>query len=122
MRRARPSLLLPGVQLDERPIAAVAHEALLDGEGDECLGGGKDTAEYTIFHPLVVEVLCGLFFAYACWLGQKQNTPNFYHKPMKDSVDSDKVIPSISSGGQNLLICVIQLQKLTSYVLLSREW
>ena len=29
---------------------------------------------YTVFLPLVVEVLCVLFLDYALWLGQKQNT------------------------------------------------
>ena len=42
--------------------------------------------KYTVFHPLVVEVLCVLFLDYARWLGQKQNTRNFYHKRMKDGV------------------------------------
>ena len=41
---------------------------------------------YTVFHPLVVEVSCVLFLGYACWLGQKQNTLNFYHKRMKYGV------------------------------------
>ena len=31
--------------------------------------------KYTVFRPLVVEVLCVLFLDYARWLGQKQNTP-----------------------------------------------
>ena len=27
---------------------------------------------YTVFHPVVVGVLCVLFLDYACWLGEKQ--------------------------------------------------
>ena len=35
----------------------------------------KETNEdYTVFHPLVVEVLCVLFLDYARWLGQKNKT------------------------------------------------
>ena len=41
---------------------------------------------YTVFHLLVVEVSCVLFLDYACWLGQKQTTRNFFHKRMKDGV------------------------------------
>ena len=41
---------------------------------------------YTVSHPIVVEVSWVLFLDYACWLGQKQNTQNFYHKRMKDGV------------------------------------
>ena len=39
---------------------------------------------YTVFHWLVVEVSWVL--DYASCPGQKQNTPNFYHKQMKDGV------------------------------------
>ena len=46
---------------------------------------------YTVFHPLVVEVLCVLFLDYARWLGQKQNTGNFYHKRMKDGAEHDTI-------------------------------
>ena len=41
---------------------------------------------YTVFHLLVVEVLCVMILVYACWLDQKQNTRNFHHKRMKYGV------------------------------------
>ena len=50
--------------------------------------------KYTVFRPLVVEVLCVLFLDYARWLGQKQITQNFYHKQMKDGVGSNKGVPA----------------------------
>ena len=37
--------------------------------------------------PLVVDVWCVLFWDHACWLDQKQNTPNIYQERMKDGVD-----------------------------------
>ena len=43
---------------------------------------------YTVFHLLVVEVSCVLFLDYVHWLGQKQNTQNFYHKRRKYGVVS----------------------------------
>ena len=41
---------------------------------------------YTVFHPLVVEVLCVLFLTQPASMVHDQNTRNFYHKRMKDGV------------------------------------
>ena len=42
---------------------------------------------YTVFHPLVGEVLYFfLFFTQPARIVQKQNTQNFYHKQMKVGV------------------------------------
>ena len=58
--------------------------------------------KYTVFHPLVVEVLCVMFLHYARWLGQKQNTRNFYHKRMKDGVRSRILIHQAVTASQDL--------------------
>ena len=50
---------------------------------------------YNIFHPLVVEVSCVLFWTKPARMVQKQNTQNFYHKRMKDSVGGDNPIYDI---------------------------
>ena len=42
--------------------------------------------EYTVFHLLVVDVACVLFWTQSVAMVQKQNTRNIYHKRMKDSV------------------------------------
>merc|ERR1712117_194721 len=42
---------------------------------------------YTVFHLLVVEVLCVLFWTQPVCMVQKQNTWNFYHRQMKDGVN-----------------------------------
>ena len=64
-------------------MAALAGEAKVravrlgadPGETEDTCRGVADTRTlYTVFHPLVVEVLCVLFLDYAHWLGQKQNT------------------------------------------------
>ena len=44
----------------------------------------------TVYHLLVVDVMCVLFWDHAPWLGWKQNTRYFYHKWMINGV----VIPS----------------------------
>ena len=75
------SVVLYGRQFNRKLITfnqSSGEGGLLEFSG----GGGRN---YTLFHTLVVEVLC-VFLDYACWLGQKQNTRNFYHKQMKDSV------------------------------------
>ena len=41
---------------------------------------------YTVFHPLLVEVLCVLFLTQPACIAKNQNTRNFYHKRMKDGV------------------------------------
>ena len=40
----------------------------------------------TVYRPLVVDVLCVLFWDHARWLGPKQNTHNIYHKRVINGV------------------------------------
>ena len=37
---------------------------------------------YTVYYPLVIDVLCVWLWDHSCWLRPKQNTRNIYHKRM----------------------------------------
>ena len=50
---------------------------------------------YTVFHPLVVDVACDLFWTQSVSMVQKQNTRNIYNKRMKDGVVSSKILKSV---------------------------
>ena len=48
---------------------------------------------FTVFHPLVVDVVCVLFWTLSMSMVQNQNTCNIYHKRMKDGVQlNDKLL------------------------------